>query len=75
MKIDRNFVAFSGIIGVFLVLVLIVVFMGFGKGVSKDFVSVSEIVTGVALTIFNVSGGKPAKKTEEGEPDGQLPAE
>lgn len=75
MNINRDFVALVGVIGVFLVLILIVVFMAVGKGVSKDFVSMSEIVTGVGLTIFNVSGGKPKQEEGKGEPDGQLPAE
>jgi hypothetical protein len=55
IKIDKNLVALVGVVGVIALLAMVVGFMAYGRGDSKDFVSVSEIVSGIALQIFNVN--------------------
>ena len=66
MKIDNNLIKLVGIAGVFAIMIMVVTFMAFGMGNSKDFVSVSEMLTGIGLQIFNVSAGKDKESEGEG---------
>jgi hypothetical protein len=60
MNINKNIVALVGVIGVFLCLFFILGVMAFAKVTNSDFISVSEIVTGIATQIYNASSGSPS---------------
>jgi hypothetical protein len=64
MKRDNYLIYLISIVGVFFIITLIIVFMALGKGESKDFVALSEIVAGIAVQALNVSGSKEVKSEE-----------
>jgi hypothetical protein len=46
-----------GIIGVIALLFAIIIFVAFGMGSNEHFTSIAKVVAGIAVQIFNVSGG------------------
>lgn len=53
----KEIIGLIGAIGVMALLLLIILFIGYGHNTSTEFVPVGEIVSGIALQIFNVTTG------------------
>jgi hypothetical protein len=66
MKIDKNLVALAGVAGTFLCLFFILGVMAFVKVANPDFISMGEIVAGIAVQIYNASSveASPSPSTE-----------